>query len=40
MLVSEGMTEIGMDIARRVRVKTIIAKGNLGVQALVKGIVL
>lgn len=29
-----------MDIARRVRVKTILTDGNKGIQALVKGIVL
>lgn len=40
MLVSEGSTELGMDIARRVKVKTILTEGNKAIQALVKGIVL
>ncbi len=40
VLASENSVESAMDIAKRVKVKTIQSEGNKGVQALVKGIVL
>ncbi len=40
VLVSEGTMEAGMDIARRVKIRTIVTEANKGVQAMVKGIVL
>lgn len=41
VLVSENSVETAMDIAKRVKVKSLQSdSGNKGVQALVKGIVL
>lgn len=41
VLVSENSPETAMDIAKRVKVKSIVSEGNnKGVQAMVKGIVL
>jgi hypothetical protein len=40
VLVSENAADSAMDIAKRVKVKTIPAKGNVVVHAIVKGIAL
>jgi hypothetical protein len=40
VLVSENFADTAMDIAKRVKVRTIQSEGNKAVQAMVKGIVL
>ncbi len=40
VLVSQNSADTAMDIAKRVKVRTIQSEGNKAVQAIVKGIVL